>query len=150
MATTPALLTQAQAKKICRLTKWLLNTQNKLRTAIKGSSTTTTTTTSSSFTITKKSCSFTGNKARQQRRIHNEVFGWTSDAWDEMSLASTSSPTTPLFSQAPTTPQTMPMSREEALRRADAYTIRRIENAYMHNTVHNPHGRRAYFRVEGY
>ncbi|KAG9941555.1 hypothetical protein KCU85_g9569, partial [Aureobasidium melanogenum] len=146
MATAPTLLTQAQAKKICRLTKWLLNTQNKLRTAIKWSSTTT----SSASTITKKSCSSTGNKARQQRRIHNEIFGWTSDAWEEMSLASTSSPTTPLFSQAPTTPQTMPMSREEALRRADAYIIRRIENAYMYNTVHNPHGRRAYFRVEGY
>ncbi|KAG9644807.1 hypothetical protein KCU98_g13540, partial [Aureobasidium melanogenum] len=147
MAITPALLIQAQAKKTCRLTKWLLNTQNKLRTAIKGSSTTA----SSSTTITtKKSCSPTGNKARQQRRIHNEIFGWTSDAWDEMSMASASSITTPLFSAAPITPQTRSMSREEALRRADAYTIRRIENAYMHNTVHNPHGRRAYFRVEGY
>ncbi|KAH0014997.1 hypothetical protein KCU78_g8405, partial [Aureobasidium melanogenum] len=108
MASTPALLAQAQAKKICRFAKWLLNTQNKLRTAIKG------------------------------------------DAWDEMSMASASSTTTPLFSPAPTTPQTRSVSREEALRRADAYTIRRIENAYMHNTVHNPHGRRAYFRVEGY
>ncbi|KAG9828931.1 hypothetical protein KCU98_g10854, partial [Aureobasidium melanogenum] len=123
MASTPALLAQAQAKKICRFAKWLLNTQNKLRTAIKGSSTT------ASFS----SSSTTNN-----------------DAWDEMSMASASSTTTPLFSPAPTTPQTRSVSREEALRRADAYTIRRIENAYMHNTVHNPHGRRAYFRVEGY
>ncbi|CAD0097969.1 unnamed protein product [Aureobasidium mustum] len=144
MAITPTLLTQAQAKKVCRLTKWLLNTQNKLRTAIKGSSTTTSTST------TKKSCSHTGNKATQQRRIHNEIFGWTSDAWDEMSLVSPSTTTTPLFSPAPTTPQTRSMSREEALRRADDYTIRRIENAYMHNTVHNSSGRRVYFRVEGY
>ncbi|KAG9667149.1 hypothetical protein KCU99_g9097, partial [Aureobasidium melanogenum] len=149
MASTPTLLTQAQVKKICRLTKWLLNTQNKLRTAIEGSSTTTSSSSSSAIT-TKKSCFPTGNKARQQRRIHNEIFGWTSDAWDEMSLASASITTTPLFSAAPTTPQTSSMSREEALRRADAYTIRRIENAYMHNTVHNPHGKRAYFRVEGY
>ncbi|KAH0366117.1 hypothetical protein KCU65_g5632, partial [Aureobasidium melanogenum] len=140
MATTPTFLTQAQAKKLCRLTKWLLNTQNKLRTAIKRSSTTSST---SSTTITKKPCSSTGNKARQHRRIHNELFGWTSDAWDEMSITSTS---TPLFSPAPT----MPMSREEALVRADAYTLRRIENDYMQNTVHNPHcsGRKTYFRIE--
>ncbi|KAG9643550.1 hypothetical protein KCU64_g11718, partial [Aureobasidium melanogenum] len=149
MASTPTILTQAQAKKICRLTKWLLNTQNKLRTAIKGSSTTAASSTTTIIT-TKKSCSPTGNKARQQRRIHNEIFGWTSDARDEMSMASTTSTTIPLFSPAPITSQTRSMSREEALRRADAYTIRRIENAYMHNTVYNPRGRRAYFRVEEY
>ncbi|KAK6005996.1 hypothetical protein QM012_006406 [Aureobasidium pullulans] len=45
MATAPVLI-QEQAKKICRLVKWLLNTQNKLRTTIKESSSTTFTTTS--------------------------------------------------------------------------------------------------------
>ncbi|KAI4752179.1 hypothetical protein E4T52_16062 [Aureobasidium sp. EXF-3400] len=115
-----------KAKKVCRLTKWLLSTQNKLRTAIKRSST------SSPSNNNKNSCSSTrsSTKSTQQRRIHNEIFGWTSDAWDEMSMLSASTTTTPSPSPAPTTSSTGYMSRQEALIRAEAYTIRRIENGF--------------------
>jgi len=71
-----------KAKKVCRLTKWVLSTQNKLRTTINRSSTTNTTTTANN----KKSCShsrISSSKSTQQRRIHNEIFGWTSDAMKE-------------------------------------------------------------------
>jgi hypothetical protein len=139
-----------KAKKLCRLTKWLLATQNKLRTTINRSS--------------NKICSppkSSSSKSAQHRRIHNEIFGWTSDAWDEMSDISTStstSPTTPasaspslLTSSALTTPQTVSMSREEALIRADNYTIRRIENTVMQNTtIRHSHGRNAYYKIAGY
>ncbi|KAI4834221.1 hypothetical protein E4T44_08969 [Aureobasidium sp. EXF-8845] len=135
-----------KAKKLCRLTKWLLATQNKLRTTINRSS--------------DKTCSPSkSSKSSQHRRIHNEIFGWTSDAWDEMSDVSTSaSPTTPSSassspptSSAPTTPQTGSMSREEALRRADNYTIRRIENTVMQNTTtRHSRGRKAYYKIAGY
>ncbi|KAI4727675.1 hypothetical protein E4T49_04495 [Aureobasidium sp. EXF-10728] len=134
-----------KAKKVCRFTKWLLNTQTKLRAAINRSSNTTLTTDNH-----QKSCSHDSSKAKQQRRVHNEIFGWTSDAWDEMSIDSTSTTTTSLHSPPPTTPSTGHMSREEALRRADDYTIRRIENAFTQNTTRHPRGRRAYIRVEGY
>ncbi|KAI4723630.1 hypothetical protein E4T48_00187 [Aureobasidium sp. EXF-10727] len=136
-----------KAKKVCRFTKWLLNTQTKLRTAINRSSITTLTTTTNDH---QKSCSHDSSKAKQQRRVHNEIFGWTSDAWDEMSIDTTSTTTTSLYSPPPTTPSTGCMSREEALRRADDYIIRRIENAFTHNTSRHPHGRRGYIRVEGY
>jgi hypothetical protein len=137
-----------KVKKLCRLTKWLLATQNKLCTTINRSS--------------DKTCSpskSSSSKSSQHRRIHNEIFGWTSDAWDEMSDISTyTSPTTPSSaspspptSSAPTTPQTGSMSREEALIRADNYTIRRIEHTVMQNTTtRHSQGRKAYYKIAGY
>ncbi|CAD0113892.1 unnamed protein product [Aureobasidium uvarum] len=138
-----------KGKKVCRFTKWLLNTQTKLRTAINRSSITTIAAATTTTNNHNKSCSHDCSKAKQQRRVHNEIFGWTSDAWDEMSMNTTST-TTSLYSPAPTTPSIGCMSREEALRCADDYTIRRIEKASMHNTTRHPRGRRPYIRVEGY
>jgi hypothetical protein len=147
-----------RGKKVCRLTKWLISTQNKLRTAINRSSTSSVT--SRNKNKNKICCSSpTKNsiKSTQHRRIHNEIFGWTSDAWDEeMSLLSASASASASASKThssmvPTTPQTgFMMSRQEALRRADDYTIRRIENAVSQNTIREPCDRRGYFRVDGY
>ncbi|KAH0290694.1 hypothetical protein M436DRAFT_79975 [Aureobasidium namibiae CBS 147.97] len=141
-----------KAKKVCRFTKWLLSTQNKLRTIINRSSTTNTTTAANN----KRSCSpsrISNNKSIQQRRIHNEVFGWTSDAWDEMSELSTpasSTTATPPLPPTPTTPQTGYLSREELFVRYEDYTLRRLENAFMQNTTHRRPscGRKTHVRNE--
>lgn len=143
-----------KAKKVCRFTKWLLSTQNKLRTIIGRSSTTNTTTIANN----KESCSpsrISSSKSTQRRRIHNEIFGWTSDAWDEMSELSTpasssSTTTTPPLSPPPTTPQTGYLSREELFVRYEEYTLRRLENAFMQNTTqnHTARGRRTNIRDE--
>lgn len=138
-----------KAKKVCRFTKWLLSTQNKLRTAINRSSIIstiiTTTKTSNKNNKNKKACSPTrsSTKSIQQRRIHYEIFGWTSDAWDEMSEASSpasiSTTTTLPLSSAITTTQIGCMSREELLVRYEDYTLRRLENAFMKNPTHHRH-----------
>jgi hypothetical protein len=63
---------------------------------------------------------------------------------------SSASPSPPT-SSAPTTPQTGSMSREEALIRADNYTIRRIEHTVMQNTTtRHSQGRKAYYKIAGY
>ncbi|THZ85389.1 hypothetical protein D6C83_09471, partial [Aureobasidium pullulans] len=78
---TPTTTSSRKAQKVCRLTKWLTSAQAKLRTTI-----------SRPAKITaEKSCYPISSKRTQQRRIHNEVFGWTSDAFDEMSMISNSS-----------------------------------------------------------
>jgi hypothetical protein len=140
-----------RGKQLCRLTKWLISTQNKLRTAINRSSNSSVSRNKNKNKICcSRSPTKNSIKSTQHRRIHNEIFGWTSDAWDEMSLLSASAPAS-TSSMAPTTPQTgSMMSRQEALRRADDYTIRRIENAVSHHTIPQPCDRRGYFRVEGY
>ena len=148
-----------KAKKVCRFTKWLLSTQNKLRTAINRSSIISTAiintkTSNKNNNNNKKSCfpMRSSTKSIQQRRIHNEIFGWTSDAWDEMievsSPASSTIPTPPL-SPTPTTPQTGFMSREELLVRYEDYTLRRLENAFTKNPTdrrHTTRGRRTNLR----
>lgn len=144
-----------KAKNFCRFTKWLLSTQNKLRTAINKSSTINTTTVASNKN--KRSCSpaRNGSKSLQQRRIHNEIFGWTSDAWDEMSeLSAPASSTTITLPLSPTrtTPQTEFVSREELLVRYEDYTVRRLENAFMQNTIHGntTRGRRTDLKEGGW
>ncbi|KAG2169281.1 hypothetical protein VTO58DRAFT_109146 [Aureobasidium pullulans] len=139
---TPTTTSSRKARKVCRLTKWLTSAQAKLRTTISRPA----------KSIPEKSCYPISSKRTQQRRIHNEVFGWTSDAFDEMSMIS-SSPSysrTTLTSPSPSKSSTDTKPREQLLKEADDAMISRLENTFTNGTNRHPRGRKSYLRIEGY